>query len=204
MEIIAGKSRYISVSAWFVETKDVESLESRSRHWWGCSSLRRCCLHILCIAKQLQEKSLKTFFHLSSPMVFLRVVGSLLLGAEAQLSQVTSGASVLEESAGTLTSKNWGWGGLAKQILPLVPISLVEKSAAAYYSYMSKVLRSSPLEAKKPKNPHPSCRGRLSDAFARCLAEAESAALVESGAWDWARNCKVVVRELHCCLCCPF
>ena len=96
---------------------------------------------------------------------------------------------------GTLTSKNWGWGGLAKQILPLVPISLVEKSAAAYYSYMSKVLRSSPLEAKKPKNPHPSCRGRLSDAFARCLAEAESAALVESGAWDWARNCKVVVRE---------
>ena len=76
---------------------------------------------------------------------------------------------------------------------------------------MSKVLRSSPLEAKNAQelptrgskkgcflevleyfrvskkhpfgtHPHPSCRGRLSDAFARCLAEAESAALVESGA----------------------
>ena len=95
-------------------------------------------------------------------------------------------------------------GGLQSKYCHWFLFHLSKKSAAAYYSYMSKVLRSSPLEAKKPKNPHPSCRGRLSDAFARCLAEAESAALVESGAWDWARNCKVVVRELHCCLCCPF
>ena len=53
------------------------------------------------------------------------------------------------------------WGGLQSKYCHWFLFHSSKKSAATYYSYMSKVLRSSPLEAKKPKNYQPAVQRRL-------------------------------------------